>query len=169
MNATLRARRSSLAMISVALWSRQSFNASASFGRSLRLPLSTSVTSATSRQYSGTLMANGVDDILVKNTTDNHMYVWWVNSTTDTLTGIDLGTYWGNITYVAGGSFLGNGVEDMLVKNNVARGLKKRPCLGPCYSEQWIWKVTVRWASIGNASAAAKSIPHPIIAIANGS
>jgi hypothetical protein len=114
-------------------------------------------------------MANGVDDILVKNTSDNHMYVWWVNSTTDTLTGIDLGAYWGNITYVAGGSFLGNGVEDMLVKNNVARGLKKRPCLGPCYSEQWIWKVTVRWASIGNASAAAKSIPHPIIAIANGS
>lgn len=72
---------------------------------------------------SGTLLANGVDDILVKNNIDNHMYVWWVNSTTDTLTGLDLGAYWGNISYVAGGSFLGNGVEDMLVKNNIDNGM----------------------------------------------
>src|SRR5262249_6450955 len=42
------ASRSSLAMISVAPWRRQSFRASDNFGRSVRLPDSTSVTSATS-------------------------------------------------------------------------------------------------------------------------
>lgn len=47
--AALRASRSSLAITSTAPWMRQAANASASFGRSLRLPLSTSVISATKR------------------------------------------------------------------------------------------------------------------------
>jgi hypothetical protein len=59
----------------------------------------------------------------VKNNVDNHMYVWWINSTNDTLTGVDLGAYWANISYVAGGNFLGNGSGDMLVKNNVDNGM----------------------------------------------
>ena len=72
---------------------------------------------------SGTFISNGVDDMLVKNNVDNHMYVWWVNATNDTLTGIDLGSHWANISYVASGNFLGNGSDDMLVKNNVDNGM----------------------------------------------
>ena len=44
---------------------------------------------------SGNYMANGVDDILVKNNVDNGMYVWWVNTTNHALNGINLGSHWG--------------------------------------------------------------------------
>jgi hypothetical protein len=71
----------------------------------------------------GPFIANGVDDILVKNNVDNHMYVWWINSANNTLTGVDLGGYWANISYVAGGNFLGDGSYDMLVKNTTNNGM----------------------------------------------
>jgi hypothetical protein len=50
MNARLRDKRSSLAMTSLALCLRQAASAFCSSGRALRLPLSTSVNSSTSRQ-----------------------------------------------------------------------------------------------------------------------
>ena len=57
--------------------------------------------------------------MLVKNNVDNGMYVWWVNTTNHTLNGINLGSHWRNISYVAGGDFLASGSDDILVKNNI--------------------------------------------------
>ena len=55
--------------------------------------------------------------MLVKNNVDNHMYVWSVNTTNDTLQGIDLGAHWSGIKFLTSGHFAGSG-DEMLIQNS---------------------------------------------------
>jgi hypothetical protein len=63
----------------------------------------------------GDFTSNGLDDMLVFNQSDHHLYDWWVSG--NQLTGLDLGAYWNNIGYVAKGQFTSNGSTNFLVTN----------------------------------------------------
>ena len=92
--------------------------------------------------------------MLVKNNVDNGMYVWWVNTTNHTLNGINLGSHWRNISYVAGGDFLASGSDDILVKNNID-------------NHMYVWSVdpsshTLQANDLGATGAAPSSSPPAI-------
>jgi hypothetical protein len=55
---------------------------------------------------------------LVTNVTDHHLYDWWISSS-NTLSGIDLGPYWANVSVVTAGQFTNNGGTNLLVSNNI--------------------------------------------------
>jgi endoglucanase len=72
----------------------------------------------------GPFTANGgaVNDFLVYNLVDGHIYDWWI-SAQNQLTGIDLtassGVSWSNVSGVATGLFTANGGANLLVSNNL--------------------------------------------------
>jgi hypothetical protein len=51
------------------------------------------------------------------------MYVWWVNQASGTLTGVNLGAHWANISFLAAADFTGDGKTDMLVRNQTNQDL----------------------------------------------
>ena len=64
----------------------------------------------------GGFTSNGMDNMLVFNPADNHLYDWWVSG--NQLQGIDLGAHWSNVSYIAKGQFSANGGTNFLVANN---------------------------------------------------
>ena len=63
----------------------------------------------------GNYTSNGLDNFLVFNQADDHLYDWWFSN--NQLQGIDLGAYWSNIGYNAKGQFTTNGGTNFLVTN----------------------------------------------------
>ncbi|MBV9983731.1 hypothetical protein, partial [Bradyrhizobium sp.] len=72
----------------------------------------------TGRGYidSGNFTSNGLNNMLVFNQADHHLYDWWISG--NQLQGIDLGASWNNIGYIAHGQFSSNGSTNFLVTNN---------------------------------------------------
>jgi hypothetical protein len=72
----------------------------------------------------GPFTANGgaVNDFLVYNLVDGHIYDWWITPQ-NTLTGIDLaassGALWSNVSLVETGQFTANGGTNLLVSNTL--------------------------------------------------
>jgi hypothetical protein len=65
----------------------------------------------------GQFTANGGTNLLVSNNLDHHLYDWWITSN-NTLGGIDLGPYWGNVQLVTAGMFDNKTANtEMLVQN----------------------------------------------------
>jgi hypothetical protein len=64
------------------------------------------------------------DQILVRNTVDNHLYEWWIDPTSHTLQGVDLGAAWStSYEIVDSGHFNdANGSNDELLVRNAADG-----------------------------------------------
>jgi serralysin len=60
----------------------------------------------------------GINDFLVHNLVDGHLYDWWIGAN-NVLNGIDLGPYWSNIGLVAPGQFTANTNTNLLVTNTV--------------------------------------------------
>jgi hypothetical protein len=64
------------------------------------------------------------DEFLVRNTVDNHLYEWWIDSTSHALAGIDLGAHPG-IEFIDSGHFNnanGSATNDELLVHNTADG-----------------------------------------------
>jgi hypothetical protein len=71
---------------------------------------------------SGKFTANGGgnDNLLVFNQGDHHLYDWWIDPTSRTLQGVDLGAAWSNIAFVTSGHFDNHtSNEELLVRNTV--------------------------------------------------
>jgi hypothetical protein len=68
-------------------------------------------------QFSNLGGAN-ITNFVVTNVTDHHLYDWWISSS-NTLSGIDLGPYWANVSLVTVGQFTNNGGTNLLVSNNI--------------------------------------------------
>jgi hypothetical protein len=62
--------------------------------------------------------ATGRNDFLVSNLVDHHLYDWWIGAN-NTLTGIDLGAVWSNVSLVATGPFTSNGIQNLLASNTL--------------------------------------------------
>ena len=71
---------------------------------------------------SGKFTANGGgnDNLLVSNQIDHHLYDWWIDPTSHTLQGVDLGAAWSNVEFLASGRFDNHTTNDeFLVRNTV--------------------------------------------------
>jgi hypothetical protein len=71
---------------------------------------------------SGKFTANdgGNDNLLVFNQSDHHLYDWWIDPTSHTLQGVDLGAYWSNVEFLASGRFDNHTTNaEILVRNTV--------------------------------------------------
>jgi hypothetical protein len=67
-----------------------------------------------------TAQGGGNDNFLVFNTSDHHLYNWWIDPTSHTLQGLDLGTAWNNVELLASGHFSDHTTSDqILVRNTV--------------------------------------------------
>jgi hypothetical protein len=76
--------------------------------------------SATRFSRSGEFTPNGNADFLVSNTVDHHLYDWWIDPTSHTLQGVDLGAHWSDIEFVASGRFDNHTAnEQILVRDTV--------------------------------------------------
>jgi serralysin len=64
----------------------------------------------------------GINDFLVHNLADGHIYDWWI-SAQNQLTGLDLtarsGPSWSNVSLIATGQFTANGGTNLLISNNL--------------------------------------------------
>jgi serralysin len=84
------------------------------------------------------------DQILVRNTADNHLYEWWIDPTSHTLQGVDLGAAWStSYEIVDSGHFNNaNGSNDELLVRNAADGH---------FYEWWISNNQLAGVDLGNA------------------
>jgi hypothetical protein len=64
---------------------------------------------------SGNFTSNGLNNFLVFNQADHHLYYWWVSN--NQLQGVDLGADWNGVGYVGKGQFTSNGGTNFLVTN----------------------------------------------------
>jgi V8-like Glu-specific endopeptidase len=72
-------------------------------------------------QFTKSSVTNNVNDFLVYNLADHHLYDWWITPQNQ-LTGFDItatsGVPWANVSLVTAGQFTANGGTNFLVSNN---------------------------------------------------